>query len=447
MSNDRRTTHAPAAGTTFLATDFPVLDETDLVVKRTRASVTTTLVLDIDYTLSGIGNDGGAFVTLAAASLADDSFQLDGESAADRVSDYDPEQTPSGDQMDADLNRLTHLAQENRRDIVDLKVAQGLAPQIELGVDGGAIVWRPVSTLTWFTLPGLTYPPHGHVIADVTGLQAALDGKLLAASVSAAGLTLIGQATAALQRAVLGVTRGIKGVSRNLQASNGATNPNFEMTVTADELLVKNAAGDAELLSNVNVTGAITTAGANGLDTGTEANSTWYYVHVIYNGTTAALLFSTSATAPTMPGGYTHAALATAVFNDGSGNFRVTRSFGRKVFQADVEALNGAGVVAWTALSLTTCVPAIAVHVRGRSTNTANQILGIHLASDSTGVVGVVEAAIYSSATTAVDGQYGGSNFDLPILATTPQTIYRKHNATSGGQIILINGFELPLGM
>lgn len=182
MSNDRRTTHAPAAGTTFLATDFPVLDETDLVVKRTRASVTTTLVLDLDYTLSGIGNAGGAFVTLAAASLADDSFQLDGESAADRVSDYDPEQTPSGDQLDADLNRLTHLAQENRRDIVDLKVAQGLAPQIELGVDGGAIVWRPVGTLTWFTLPGLTYPPHGHVIADVTGLQIVLDAKLPTAS-------------------------------------------------------------------------------------------------------------------------------------------------------------------------------------------------------------------------------------------------------------------------
>jgi hypothetical protein len=182
MSNDRRTTLAPSAGTTSLATDFPVLDELDLTVKRTRAALQTTLALDVDYTLSGIGNDGGCFVTLLAASLAGDTFLLDGNSQADRISDYDPEQTPSGDQLDMDLNRLVHLAQENKRDIVDLKVAQGSAPQIELSVQGGNLSWRPVGGSTWTALPGLTYPPHSHVIADTAGLQAVLDAKLPTAS-------------------------------------------------------------------------------------------------------------------------------------------------------------------------------------------------------------------------------------------------------------------------
>jgi hypothetical protein len=47
--------------------------------------------------------------------------------------------------------------------------------------------------------------------------------------------------------------------------------------------------------------------GNNGLDTGAIANSTWYHVFVICkaDGTSPDILFSTSATAPTMPTGYT----------------------------------------------------------------------------------------------------------------------------------------------
>lgn len=43
-----------------------------------------------------------------------------------------------------------------------------------------------------------------------------------------------------------------------------------------------------------------TTTGANGLDTGALAVSTWYYFYLIYNGTTVSGLLSTSSSAPTM---------------------------------------------------------------------------------------------------------------------------------------------------
>lgn len=73
----------------------------------------------------------------------------------------------------------------------------------------------------------------------------------------------------------------------------------------------------------------ITASGANGLDTGTEAFDTWYYVYLIADSSgtnpTAGLLSGTNETdtgAITMPSGYDlKRQLPIAVRNDGSGNF------------------------------------------------------------------------------------------------------------------------------
>jgi hypothetical protein len=61
---------------------------------------------------------------------------------------------------------------------------------------------------------------------------------------------------------------------------------------------------------------------AGGLDSGTVANSTWYYIWLIKNlssGTVDAL-FSTSSSSPTMPSGYSLKRLVGAVLTDGSAN-------------------------------------------------------------------------------------------------------------------------------
>lgn len=51
----------------------------------------------------------------------------------------------------------------------------------------------------------------------------------------------------------------------------------------------------------------LSTSGTNGLDTGSEAADTWYFAWIIKNPTTKSVdgLISLSATAPTMPSGYT----------------------------------------------------------------------------------------------------------------------------------------------
>ncbi|XVJ50897.1 MAG: hypothetical protein HEQ32_01925 [Vampirovibrio sp.] len=57
------------------------------------------------------------------------------------------------------------------------------------------------------------------------------------------------------------------------------------------------------------------TTGLNGLDTGSIASATWYYIYAILNPTTLATgyLASTSPTSPTLPSGFTKFRLLTAV--------------------------------------------------------------------------------------------------------------------------------------
>jgi len=70
------------------------------------------------------------------------------------------------------------------------------------------------------------------------------------------------------------------------------------------------------------LTGDLGTTGANALDTGTKANSTWYAVFIIRKSSdgTIATLASTSDTAPTMPAGYDQKRRIGWIKTDGSGN-------------------------------------------------------------------------------------------------------------------------------
>lgn len=84
-------------------------------------------------------------------------------------------------------------------------------------------------------------------------------------------------------------------------ANNGGA-PATKIDVDADLLSVQGVS-----LAAVNLTADITVSGANGIDAGAAANNTWYAVHVITNadGTLVASLLSLSASAPTLPAGYT----------------------------------------------------------------------------------------------------------------------------------------------
>ena len=162
---------------------------------------------------------------------------------------------------------------------------------------------------------------------------------------------------------------------------------NAAATVTADYVSLWDSSSNVQVVSAVSLTLDATGTGANKLDTGALANSTWYYIFVIYNPSTAttACLLSTSATAPTMPSGYTYKARVGAMITDGSANIMRTIQRGRTAQyvvgsnpatpRKMMTGVSGNVVTpTWTAITAATYVPPtaaeISVTVAGIATNT-----------------------------------------------------------------------------
>ena len=150
---------------------------------------------------------------------------------------------------------------------------------------------------------------------------------------------------------------GINGVlNSNIYATTNISSAANQTTVkiTADKLTVLNSSNEMKVLTSVDVSPAITASGANGLDTGAEANSTWYYFYVIYNGTTTAGLLSASNSSPTMPSGYTYKKFIGAIYNYSDGHFVELYQKGGKAYswygttQGHNNIFNGSDVIANT---------------------------------------------------------------------------------------------------
>lgn len=109
----------------------------------------------------------------------------------------------------------------------------------------------------------------------------------------------------------------------NLQAeSNTAT----QITVTADELLMRSATGQLFYLQGFNAAATLTTysggATAGGRDFATTTANSWVYFWAISDGqSNHQLLISASATAPTYPTNYIYSILLGAARCDNSTNF------------------------------------------------------------------------------------------------------------------------------
>lgn len=104
-----------------------------------------------------------------------------------------------------------------------------------------------------------------------------------------------------------------------IKAKPLAATPNSKLSLGYGRIWIGDVFADA---SETWLTLDIAASGALGLDTGSEAVSTWYYVYLIAKSSgDISAIFSTSSTAPTLPAGYDHYRLASAVYNDSSGNF------------------------------------------------------------------------------------------------------------------------------
>jgi hypothetical protein len=187
-------------------------------------------------------------------------------------------------------------------------------------------------------LAGLT-PGAAYYIGAVGGLSATADTDGVKVGVAKSATALWVDIDAVPTSAA-----SVGGAFRNLTVQ---VSSNTQIQVTADALVLTDAAGGAKLFSP-NVTVSTAAVGANGLDAGAVVNSTWYAVWVIgkADGTVAGLL-STSATAPNLPAGYAYKARIGMVRSNGTGVLYRTIQRGRRAeWVIDGMVLTGRPVLA-----------------------------------------------------------------------------------------------------
>lgn len=188
-----------------------------------------------------------------------------------------------------------------------------------------------------------------------------------------------GASTASAARTNLGVAQALAQVNALVVTNNSGT-PNTSIDIDADDAIIVDTSGNAIRTGAVNLTVACAGTGANGLDTGSLANNTWYYFYIIYNPTTETVagLASTSATSPTLPSGYTFSYRVGAIRTGGSATFIrikqvgnraqyvvVTSSTTPNVPQMTTGASGDPSVPTWTAVATGNYVPPTAVRIQG----------------------------------------------------------------------------------
>lgn len=211
------------------------------------------------------------------------------------------------------------------------------------------------------------------------------------------------------------------------------------VTVTADRLAVQISTSIPLVATSVSEAIDITESGAGGLDTGAEGD-VWYYIWIIEktDGTVAGLL-SASATAPTMPAGYTYKTLVSAVHNT-SGDFVPFTQEGNEYWYTTWISLasGNVGAATWSALDLTPVVPsALSTIVRGTlhgETATSSTVSNEN-ASDPSG------SGYYSDLPNHVFGSatFQTQQYEMNVL--TANTIYWA--AVGAANQIYCSGFKI----
>jgi|GEM_PF-1658440 len=113
--NDRYCTATATGGETAVPADFPIYDQTEILVERTRAGVKLALTNPTHFTISDVGEEDGFSVDLVAAAQAGDFFEIWGKTRLERVGGYN-QSNFQADALNREFDRKTFIEQERRRD-------------------------------------------------------------------------------------------------------------------------------------------------------------------------------------------------------------------------------------------------------------------------------------------------------------------------------------------
>lgn len=244
------------------------------------------------------------------------------------------------------------------------------------GTDGTVVQFVALATNTGST----TINPSGFgnilVQKSTTGGPVSLvggeivQGNVISAVYSASSNTL--QLLNAVIQSVSGASAPLCGAT-GLKITNNGVTPNTILNLTADQVVMETSAGIVQSRNNVSLlainisTGNVTSA-PNGMDGEAPGISAWLNIWAIDNGAAPAGLVSTSATAPTLPSGYTYKCRLGAMRVDGSGNLLRTTQLGSRVQYLTNTALptitqTAPGTGSYASVSISTFVPPTATQL------------------------------------------------------------------------------------
>lgn len=153
--------------------------------------------------------------------------------------------------------------------------------------------------------------------------------------------------------------------ANGLGISNNATTPNTKLDVATGTIL--DSTGTFQLVLGTAVTINAANTGLNGIDTGTFAASKVYAVHLVCDPQTlqtAGCMISLSATAPTLPTGYSAFALIGYAVTDSSAHFLkgywTAGNSTNRLFMYDAPqatSITAGAATSYTAVDLSTLVP------------------------------------------------------------------------------------------
>lgn len=223
----------------------------------------------------------------------------------------------------------------------------------------------------------------------------------------------------------------IPGQTVNLVVTTNATTPYTKVDINADFVILKHDTLASLLVSGIDLTLDFTQSGANGLDTGTISNSTWYAVFVISDGSVTRCLASTSFTTPILPTDFFYYAHVGQVRFDSSGNIVHFYQNQRHVAVKRQNVLNAgaaSSVNVFQALSVAAVVPPNAKFMSGIM-GTASSVPGF-----GNGMLRVATTQGGAGQTGGNGSSQGGegnkltpeffSEFPFSTGISTPQTLY-----------------------
>lgn len=239
------------------------------------------------------------------------------------------------------------------------------------------------------------------------------------------------------------------GCANGLTITNTTATPTTQMDVTTvGRSILENTSGAVISVGPQTLTINAATTGINALDAGSLANSTWYHVYLISNGSTTAALLSTSATAPTMPTGYVYKYRIGAVRTGGAATFLRTLQRGNRTQYQVVAAsttpnypivVTGATgsptTPTYTTFSMATFTPPTSTSVQGSYRNAAAGNVTILSPNAATGINSSNTNPPMNTEETA-SGNAFNSKFDM-LLET--QNIFVA--ATGANNVVFITGW------